>query len=99
MGLFPNTEFHAHTARIEPNDMLLLYTDGITEVEDQEEQNIFDVTGLIETIESSAVDSVSQCLSNIVSDAQEFSGNAHFDDDVCLIGMRLRRLLPKTTVM
>lgn len=99
MGLFPNTEYHAHTGKIEPNDMLLMYTDGIAEVEDEKEENIFDVTGLIQTLDESGAASVAQCLRNIVSDAQSFAGNAHFDDDVCLIGMRLRRLLPKTTVI
>ncbi len=93
LGLFPNTEFHAHQSKIEPGDMLLLYTDGITEAENIPEDKIFDVDGLTRTLENEANSDVATCLQQIVTDAQDFSGSAHFDDDVCLIGMRLRRLL------
>ncbi len=95
LGLFPDTEFHASHSKIQKNDMLLLYTDGITEAEDPDQEKIFDVTGLSQTLEKNAQKSVSECLEQIVTDAQDFSGSAHFDDDVCLIGMRLRTFLPK----
>ncbi len=94
LGLFPDTEFHDHRSDIEANDMLVLYTDGITETESPTQDTIFDVSGLTQTIENHASSSVSECLQQIVTDAQDFSGSAHFDDDVCLIGMRVRTLLP-----
>ncbi len=96
LGLFPNTTFHAHQSQIHPGDLLLLYTDGIAEAENQDEDTIFDVSGLKQTLAQHAGSSVAACLEQIITDAQEFSGSAHFDDDVCLIGMRLRALLPKT---
>jgi len=94
LGLFPGTEFHAYQSTIHPGDMLLLYTDGITEAENQEQDKIFDVSGLIQTLAQNAGSPVAVCLQQIVIAAQDFSGSAHFDDDVCLIGMRLRQLLP-----
>ena len=93
LGLFPETEFHANRSVLSKGDMLLLYTDGITEAEASEQDKIFDVQGLAQTMEKEAESSVPKCLQQIVSDAQDFSGSAHFDDDVCLIGMRLRTLL------
>jgi len=96
LGLFPDTEFHASRSVIEKGDMLLLYTDGITEAEAPDQDKIFDADGLTQTLEAKAQSSVSACLQQIVTDAQDFSGSAHFDDDVCLIGMRLRTLLPKS---
>ncbi len=94
LGLFPDTEFHDHHSNIETNDMLILYTDGITETESPTQDKIFDSCGVIQTIEEYANSSVSECLQQIVTNAQDFSGSAHFDDDVCLIGMRVRTLLP-----
>jgi phosphoserine phosphatase RsbU/P len=94
LGLFPETEFHAHQDHIAKGDMLLLYTDGIAEAESPTEDRIFDVSGLAQTLERNAESTVTACLQQIVADAQDFSGSAHFDDDVCMIGMRLRTLLP-----
>ncbi|MFU8781197.1 MAG: SpoIIE family protein phosphatase [Kiritimatiellia bacterium] len=96
LGLFPDTEFHAHQSQIMPGDMLLLYTDGIAEAENQTEDRIFDVSGLSQTLQQNAESPVTACLEQIVADAQDFSGSAHFDDDVCMIGMRLRALLPES---
>jgi PAS domain S-box-containing protein len=96
LGLFPNTTFHAHNARMQTGDLLLLYTDGIAEAENPTKEDIFDVSGICKSLQQTAGKPVSECLQQIITDAQDFSGSAHFDDDVCLIGMRLRDKLLKT---
>ncbi len=95
LGLFPNTSFQSHTTRLSQGDMLLLYTDGIAETENAHGA-FFDVKGLEHALRENADKPVAHCLGQIVLDAQAFSGNPHFDDDVCLIGMRLRKLLPES---
>ncbi len=98
LGLFPDTAFHSRHATIAPGDMLVLYTDGITESEN-DEGDIFDEAGIETALREQAHESVADCLEQVVLDAQDFTGNPHFNDDVCLIGMRLRALLPATSAV
>ena len=98
LGLFPNTSFQSHTSHLSPGDMLLLYTDGIAETENPK-GDFFDVKGLEHTLRENADQPVAHCLEQIVLEAQSFSGNPHFDDDVCLIGLRLRHFLTKSGVL
>lgn len=94
LGLFPSTAYQQNTARIEPDDAVLFFTDGIVEAENTDNES-FDHSRLIESVCTNAALDVTGMLERLVQDVQLFSGRKRFDDDVCLVGMKLRHLLSK----
>ncbi len=94
LGLFPSTEYHQHTARMDPGDAMVFYTDGIVEAENADTDS-FDTARLGDSLCRHAGTDVTGMLEGLVGDVQVFSGRKRFDDDVCLVGMKLRNLLDK----
>jgi len=94
LGLFPSTAYHQQTVRMEPDDAMVFYTDGIVEAENKDTDS-FDTIRLGESLCRHAGLDVSAMLEALVNDVQAFAGVKRFDDDVCLVGMKLRRLLDK----
>jgi sigma-B regulation protein RsbU (phosphoserine phosphatase) len=94
LGLFSSTEYHQQTAHMEPGDAIIFYTDGIVEAENADTDS-FDTARLGESLCRHAGLDVTGMLEGLVGDVQAFSGRKRFDDDVCLVGMKLRNLLDK----
>jgi sigma-B regulation protein RsbU (phosphoserine phosphatase) len=94
LGLFPSTEYHQQAAHMEPGDAIVFYTDGIVEAENADTDS-FDTTRLGQSLCRHVGQDVSGMLEGLVTDVQVFSGRKRFDDDVCLVGMKLRNLLDK----
>lgn len=92
IGLFPGTAYRQNHARIEADDAVIFFTDGIVEAENVDNEG-FDTARLSESLCRNAGISVTGMLEALVSDVQDFSGQKRFDDDVCLVGMKLRHLL------
>jgi len=94
LGLFPSSEYHQQTARIAPGDAIVFYTDGIVEAENADTES-FDNARLGESLCRHAGSDVTGMLEALVGDVQAFCGRKRFDDDVCLVAMKLRHLLDK----
>lgn len=84
LGLIPTSNYQTSMISLDDIDRLLLFTDGIHEVEDKNE-NEWGIEGLIQKAELSSSDVLADSLDSLLSSAIQFSSNNSFDDDVCLV--------------
>jgi len=80
------------SARLEPSDILVLYTDGIHTVENVL-RNPYGEKRLLGSASSLVGDSLEEIFNGLVGDALAFADNEAFTDDVCLVGFELKNLL------
>jgi sigma-B regulation protein RsbU (phosphoserine phosphatase) len=69
---------------------LVFFTDGILEVRNAQDEE-FGVENLLQVIHAAADADVSDLLGGILDRVRAFSGAGHFDDDVCLLGLKVVR--------
>jgi sigma-B regulation protein RsbU (phosphoserine phosphatase) len=90
LGLLESARFTTHQSRLEPDDFLLLFTDGIIEVESKTGAQ-FGIDGLCRTIRRNLAQTTETVLEAIVREIGAFSGSEAFADDVCLVAAELPR--------
>ena len=88
LGLFDGSRYKTNTSSLGAGDVILFYTDGVHEVFDPNNGEFGD-EGLHAAILKRRSLPLDSLLNGVVSDARDFSGNSHFSDDVCLVGMEL----------
>jgi sigma-B regulation protein RsbU (phosphoserine phosphatase) len=72
---------------LERNDCLLLYTDGVTETLNSEEDE-FGVDRMMQSVRASASDGAQAIVKRIIEDVREFTGSVPQNDDITLIAIR-----------
>jgi sigma-B regulation protein RsbU (phosphoserine phosphatase) len=87
LGLFEMAEFPEATVPVAADDLLLLYTDGISEVEGPGGE--FFETRLPEALCRHAGEDPEVFLDDLIDDARRFSATGGFHDDVCLIALQV----------
>jgi sigma-B regulation protein RsbU (phosphoserine phosphatase) len=92
LGLFADAQFPTHRRKLEAGDLIALYTDGLIEINSSDQQQIFSSELLTEAVRRRAQLPATDLLNGVISEIHEFSGQPEFDDDVCLIGMEVKRL-------
>jgi PAS domain S-box-containing protein len=86
LGLFDDPPYTASETTIAPGDFLMLFTDGLYEVQGQneelysQERLTLDVKNLLQHPPAILFDELLRVIRN-------FAVNGEFDDDVCLVGM------------
>ncbi len=86
LGLFEQPPYETSTADLAPGDFVMFFTDGLYEVQGQNEELysqqrlVIDVKGLINQPPGDLFD-------NLIQSIRNFATNGEFDDDVCLVGM------------
>lgn len=90
MGLIPNAEYPVGNLPLGELDRLILFTDGIIEAQNDSGEAFFEQR-LMEVVESSSAKPLNEMLDEILGTVLAFSESRHFDDDVCLLGMQVRR--------
>ena len=94
LGLFEAAEFPEATVPIAADDLLLLYTDGISEVEGPDGE--FFEARLPEALSRHAGQEVEDMLDDLIGEARRFSCTGGFHDDVCLIALQVGRAADAT---
>ncbi len=84
LGLFAGEQFREGTARLEPGDSLVLYTDGVVEPTDEHETE-FGTDRLEAAVRSVADRPASEALRAVIEATRAFSGREHYDDDFTLV--------------
>jgi len=94
LGLFADAQFPTHNRKLEAGDLIALYTDGLIEINSLDQQQIFTSELLTDAVLRRAQMLTSDLLAGVIAEIREFSGQPGFEDDVCLVGMEVKRLGP-----
>ena len=88
LGLLPQATYGVESIPLEGIKTLLLFTDGIYEVENLEGE-AFLQNRLVKTVDRTCGSDLEEQLDTILSEVKIFTEGGGFDDDVCLLGMSL----------
>jgi sigma-B regulation protein RsbU (phosphoserine phosphatase) len=85
------TEFEATRVQLEPNDVLVLFSDGIVEAANTQKE-LFGFERLHEVTARCAQDSIELVMKTILDAVEEFSRGAGQADDLTLLIVRYRKV-------
>jgi sigma-B regulation protein RsbU (phosphoserine phosphatase) len=91
LGLFEDAVYPNSRCELSPHDTVLLFTDGLFEVEGPS-GDIYDYRRLLEAVNRRRELPAFQLCHEIIEEVQRFSAGRHFSDDVCLVAMECNRL-------
>jgi len=84
MGLFESWQCEIAEVQLAPGDLLVLYTDGITEAENSDEEE-FGESRLLDTLGRHSHLPVQPLLQAVVEAVRQFSGGSEQQDDITLV--------------
>jgi sigma-B regulation protein RsbU (phosphoserine phosphatase) len=93
IGLFKDSRFPTYQRQMNPDDVILLFTDGVVEAEGRD-QDIFSQERLAAFVHNHSQLAVADVLAELIAELRQFSGQFEFSDDVCLVGMEVKRTGP-----
>lgn len=91
LALCEGVSYPTFEKTISPNDAIVMFTDGIYEVTDQNSEEF----GEIRLMESASHHSdlpLPELFNALLNDARQFADEGSFEDDICLVGFRLQDL-------
>jgi PAS domain S-box-containing protein len=88
LGLFAESVYPTATCEVSAGDLMMLFTDGLYEVEGPKGEQ-FSQDLLLEAVRKHSTLHCSDLFTAILSEIQQFSGNHEFSDDVCMVGMEV----------
>lgn len=91
LGILPETQYTTSEFRLATNDLLLLYTDGLSEVESAA-GDLYESRRFEEALRARMESPGEELLDGLLADAKVFSGREVFEDDVCLLAVEAERL-------
>jgi sigma-B regulation protein RsbU (phosphoserine phosphatase) len=92
MGVFEDIELEENEIHLAPGDLIVLYTDGITEAMDADEQ-LFGEARLQEAIMSKKGGSAQEVLDAIIAATLDFIGDTPQADDLTLFVIKRNKIL------
>jgi sigma-B regulation protein RsbU (phosphoserine phosphatase) len=87
LALFENQQYKTVEQQLDPGDALLIYTDGIYETLNQDDEQ-YGKSRLAGSLSDYARQPMRLMLDAILSDLHAFSSSETFEDDVCLVGIK-----------
>ncbi len=89
VGLIPEAEYACERMQLEPEDTLVLFSDGVTEAENLNHE-LFEVSGLSEALSGLDGVPVESVQKSILESVRTFSRGASQSDDITLLIVRYR---------
>jgi phosphoserine phosphatase RsbU/P len=89
VGLIPEAEYSAVRVNLEPGDTLVLFSDGVTEAADVQEE-LYGVARLTEALTGQHEAALEQIQKRVVESVENFSRGASQADDITLLLIRYR---------
>ncbi|MBK5259213.1 MAG: SpoIIE family protein phosphatase [Thermoanaerobaculia bacterium] len=86
IGLFTHAQYRNQSIRLEPGDSLVLFTDGVTEAENETEEQL-GLNAIEEVLVKSHGCSAEEILQTVENRVQEFSGMTPLGDDVTMLAI------------
>jgi sigma-B regulation protein RsbU (phosphoserine phosphatase) len=90
LGLFDDAIYQTNREEICAGDFFMLFTDGLFEVENPAGE-LFSHERLAELVKRRSHEAPPDLLNRVLGDVRAFSEQSQFDDDVCLLGMEVKR--------
>jgi sigma-B regulation protein RsbU (phosphoserine phosphatase) len=90
VGLIPEAEYSSARLQLEPEDTLVLFTDGVTEAENPDHE-LFDVEGLTQALRGKSELAVEALQQSILDSVKAFTRGASQSDDITLLVVRYRK--------
>lgn len=90
VGLISEAEFTSARMQLEPEDTLILFSDGVTEAENPNNE-LFEVSGLCKALEGQQDTPVEALQQSILESVRSFSKGASQSDDITLLVVRYRK--------
>jgi serine phosphatase RsbU (regulator of sigma subunit) len=90
LGVIEDAVYSIGECRIAPSDMVMLYTDGLYEAENGDDES-FGHQRLMAAASKRLRQPAPQLFDGLLADVRQFTGNQDFADDVCLVGMEIVR--------
>lgn len=87
LGVVPEVEFEQRNIVLARGDLVLLYTDGVTEARSPEGE-FFGVEGLSRFLTTQGSYAPQQIISHVIEELERFCGNGSFADDVSLVVLK-----------
>jgi sigma-B regulation protein RsbU (phosphoserine phosphatase) len=91
LGLFDKSGYPTNRCPIAVNDVILLFTDGLYEV-DNEANEEYGQERLLEAVRARYRLPTERILDELLQDVQRFSSAKEFEDDVCLVAMEIAKV-------
>jgi len=88
LGLFPNSTYTVYSKKVTPGDLVMLFTDGLFEIEGANETQ-FNQEMLLQAVRENSSRSCTDLFDLLLKDIKEFSVSHKFVDDVCLVGVEV----------
>ncbi|UCC78939.1 MAG: SpoIIE family protein phosphatase [Candidatus Zixiibacteriota bacterium] len=87
LGIFANSTYEENSVFLKSGDIVLFYTDGVTEVKDEDEVE-FGEQRLIDAVKASKQKSAAGIINYIIKEIEKFEKKRRFSDDITLIVMK-----------
>ena len=92
LGVLAETAYPAAVRPLAADDLVMLYTDGLFEVE-HADGTLFDRHQLLAAVAQRVMQPTRQLFDDLLETIKSFSATNAFEDDMCLVGMDVARLL------
>ncbi len=89
LGAFEFGSYEEEEIRLEPGDLVFLYTDGLTESKDPEQDNEFGEERLNRFLVKHGSLPVSVLIERVNQEVKSFSGRQEADDDITLVALKI----------
>jgi sigma-B regulation protein RsbU (phosphoserine phosphatase) len=86
LGLFDNPTYQTSEVTLAPGDLVMLFTDGLYEVQGQNEE-LYSQERLMLDVQNLLQNPPAQMFDRLIEVIRTFAVSGEFDDDVCLVGM------------
>ncbi len=86
LGLFDDVTYRTSRSPFDPNDCILLFTDGLYEVDSPSGEE-FGLKSVVASLRSHAELPAEAMFNALLADAHGFSNKQEFDDDVCIVAV------------
>lgn len=90
VGLIEMATYKSDCIQLEPDDTLLLYSDGVTEAQNKD-QDLYGDERLVEALAPHQGDSLADLQAGILRSVEQFAAGASQSDDITILVVRYRR--------
>ena len=86
LGLFEDATYQTTEVKLNPKDLVMLFTDGLYEVQDRNDE-LYSQEMLVAGVQRRAQLSAPQLFDELLAEIRSFASDSGFSDDVCLVAM------------